>query len=681
MENITLDTKTMQLAYDQCHTYLGHKGRMMDKSTQIAHEIVLETEWLEKNSNKLSRAFHHFNTSYSKLEKPAFVGLLEGFLPSIAEYTKPLTNFRKAETRYTVSACLIELWSVNGLIKEEVETMKNKRKRTWYHFEGVEQKKDILRGYCSEPGEMIQKTVGHERLNNEMKLLLVGIASMPFVVSDYVTDELFLHGLKLSAEYNSITKNEKLASRRVRLGVDNLKAFQELREMGTYFMPMKFENRGRMGYWANRLQGARPHGKLSETLVHDSGRPTLITNSGADHIKHMIYTILKGKHSLKMALRQWRDEYHDMARDIDPLAVECPKDLYSDATERAYRKAQSEFGERMLLNKLAISLDRYEAGEPCNHIFGKDLTNSGLIMAGNSFRSEKMLKGANCFGELTVADSHTQFGKAHHLDDLPRSEVKEIHTPLLHGSSSGAIVAAINKHSDTALAVENADKLPPSVVFDIQKQMVEQHNIDAYGAEVENISTITEYGKSIVTNHQNIFKWRTPDGFTSSHRAEMHRTPFTVYVASPNVKGPYPKKAFNLMETMPISLDNKGNSCFGAENTTSLSTKGVRISNRGLYANMTHSIDAMLVRRIGWAMLMHQSSFLLKHDDYIISPNHFDEAIDVCQVFFDYLQQDNLYQNFLDQIADKSSAGIPAPTLLVGEAANKTQDSYNFLMV
>jgi hypothetical protein len=53
----------------------------------------------------------------------------------------------------------------------------------------------------------------------------------------------------------------------------------------------------------------------------------------------------------------------------------------------------------------------------------------------------------------------------------------------------------------------------------------------------------------------------------------------------------------------------------------------------------------------------------------------------VCQDFFKYLQESNLYQDFLNQIAAKSHAKVEAPTLLVGESTGDVDNSYNFLMV
>jgi hypothetical protein len=431
-------------------------------------------------------------------------------------------------------------------------------------------------------------------------------------------------------------------------------------------MPMYPDGRGRQCYRASRLYGLRPGGKLAETQFLDRAFGKVLTESAADHIKHIIYTLRHGKYSVKHALRHWSVEDLAWAWNQDPMCVLVPDVEYSESTRQVYRKAEAAFGEALLALKCAKALEQYDRGEPCHYLFGKDLTNSGLIMAANCFKSPEMLQGANMMGKQRVADSHMQFGVAHGIEHLSRGEIKDIHTPLLHGSSVFTIVKKLHEH------VDNPED------FDVEN--VHQHNVDAYGEEVDNIETIADWGRRAVSNQQNVLKWRMPDGFVACHQAMMERTPFSVFAASTRVKGK-PYKEYKLVATMPLSLDRKGVPVFGRENVTTASNKGVNVKVRGLFANITHSIDALLLRLVIDHLIDRDEVFLLKHDDYMMSPDCFDGVIAVCQEFFDYLQHNNLYQDALYQIADTLRVPRAAPELLVGNGVNKTRQSFNFLMV
>jgi len=71
-------------------------------------------------------------------------------------------------------------------------------------------------------------------------------------------------------------------------------------------------------------------------------------------------------------------------------------------------------------------------------------------------------------------------------------------------------------------------------------------------------------------------------------------------------------------------------------------------------------------------------TFLLKHDDYMVSPDMYDQIIEVSNVFFNELRFCNYYQDALDQIADYSPYPLEAPKLLIGDFYPE-YDAINFL--
>ena len=662
---ITFDLENTISAWESCK---AHYGKSIRPVPLAAHIGVLETDYFERNSRKLSRIANYVCGKYSELPIESLLGKLELKMPQV-EYTEGMTNFDKGQVRHTVAGIFVELLIDNAIITVRVDAKRNSnRKHTVVELGGVDEPVDLFEGVCDQPGEMIQEYVGHQRLNADFKWRLRQIGSMPFIISKVCTDELLKHGYKLSAEYNSSSKYEKSTHRHDRHDNKYVEAIAVLRKKSRFYLPMFFCGRGREYYYFAKVFGVRPGGKLWETCNIDRAEPKLLGEAAVRHIKHIIYTFRHGKFSVEHAMKHFSSDDYEYAKSINPLDVPVPDVPYGSNGENArlYRKAEAEFGERIALNKCAAALDMYETGIPCPYLFGKDLTNSGLIMAANCFRSEKMLRGANMWGLKGVADSHMQFGVAHGIEHLPRVEIKDIHTPLLHGSTISTIVKKLHQH------VDNPD--------DFNEESVYQHNIDAYGVEVNNIDIIAQWGQDVVTNHQNILKWKLPDGFPACHKAMMKRVPFSVFAATSRDNSKKFCHEYRVVTTMPLALDADGQCVFGRANTTSLSDKGVDPGMRGLFANLTHSFDGLLLRWIIDALIKEGEVGLFKHDDYMVSPDMFDLVIDTCQEFFEFMQERNLYQEALEQISSNLRKFVPAPKLFQGNASNKVRSSFNFLM-
>ena len=643
----------------------------MEVSTREAHEVFFSPEFRALNSINLTKILMGVSEKHSELELTSLHGKLLMKVSKLKyQYSTVLTNFCKAQADSTLAALIVEACLCSGIWKYHVDKKLHSDGKfhvvTIVVLGGEEEESDLLHGYCDEPGQMVPTHVGHQRLSAEFKDYYRARGSMAFTVTDMWSEELLLEFMKRSVEYNSVSKNEKRAKKRYRMRNKGIPAAVKLAAKPFFYLPVRPDDRGREVYAAVRLFGMRPQGKLLETLCLDKAMGTLITDEGADHIKHIIYSVLKGKCSLEHALKHFSQKHFNAATEASPFDVPVPVGPVTDENRNEFRKAESDFGKAFLLNKCARALVLYAAGKPCRYIFGKDLTNCGLMVAGSCFGSGKMLTGANLMGHKRVNDSHAQFGKAHGLDALTRDQVKDIHTPLLHGSSSFTLVKELHKH------VPNPD--------DYTEESVDLHNIEAYGDEVENIDMIASWGADVVSNHQNILKWTMPDGFPACHKAVMERTPYSVFAASTRVKGK-DYKEYKVMGTMPIALDVKGRPTFGRDNVTLRSDKGVKVKNRGLFANATHAIDAMNLRGISVRLMNKGSVFLTKHDDFMVAPDDFNDVIEECQSFFSYLRSNNLYQDALDQISAKLVVPADAPILLVGNAPNKAAESVNFLMV
>jgi hypothetical protein len=316
-----------------------------------------------------------------------------------------------------------------------------------------------------------------------------------------------------------------------------------------------------------------------------------------------------------------------------------------------------------LLNKAAKAMDQYAKGEQSTFMFGYDFTNSGLMMSGLSFHSKEMMKSANLGNHKTVHDSHTDFGNAFGLN-LDRDTVKELHTPLLHGSTNKTLVKILNTHLDEDNEVDEA--------------MVAEANEKAYGVCVRNIATIADWGTLVTGNRQSILRWTMPDKFKASSKAHMDGVPVRCYAASARHKEGY--NAYVVVSNMPLVEDKNGYAIYDKNTELGGVHYPVKVHKRGLFADLTHSIDAYVLRCVVRALRKAKRPFLLKHDDYIVPPGAQSIVKQAAQEAFNVLYQNNVYQTALEEIAEHSPYELEVPYLYIGTARNTAVSSTNFLM-
>ncbi len=86
-----LNPSNIRAAYQECKQMFGDN---LQKVPRIAHEAVLETDYLQVNSRKLARIEQAFKLKYPKLPIESLQGKLELKMPQI-KYPDGLTNFEK----------------------------------------------------------------------------------------------------------------------------------------------------------------------------------------------------------------------------------------------------------------------------------------------------------------------------------------------------------------------------------------------------------------------------------------------------------------------------------------------------------------------------------------------------------------------------------------------------------
>jgi hypothetical protein len=673
MELVTFELSALQKAFVECQLQYPH----MQRHTRLAHEIVFDKD--NKYERRVKKAMLKLRNGYDVLPVESAIGKLEKKIHNMIktkDWPADMNLFDRAMTVHTMAALYVGVGTNSGLWKEEVEVKiyedpkrpgkTLRRSHTNLIMNGTPQPHNYLRGYEEEPGVVRSEYVGYERLTDDQIAMDAEQASIPFEVWEGCSPQLLEHFYHASVLYHAPTKNEKRTKRRRRFDVDLMNAVKQLIDRGVFYLPVNHCSRMRTYYDANALYGLRPQGKLFETSMIVAAKARVLGKSAIRVAKHVIVANRYGEKLTEAeACRKWSEKDLTWAKNLDPF-ITLTDEKYSENTHHIFKGQEDEMGVIVQCLQMAEVIEKTRAGEPTKIMVGEDLTNSGLLMLANSSRSPKMLRSVNMMSDDTVQDAYKDWGIAHGIwEHLGRKIVKGLLTPLLHGASPHSLVRNLHTY------VPNPE--------DFTVESMEEHNLEAYGPEVDNIEMIAEWGIEMVDNFHNVLKWKTPDGLTCTHQAVMDRTPFSVFVASTRgTKRPY--KEYKIMSTMPVAFDRKKRPVFGRENITSKSHKGVCVKTRGLFANITHSIDGYLLRRVTRRLLDAGQPFLVKHDDYIVPPDQFGMVIEECQDFFDYLQNNNLYQSALDQIAKYRKVPGTAPKLVVGSAENRTKDSINFLM-
>ena len=131
---------------------------------------------------------------------------------------------------------------------------------------------------------------------------------------------------------------------------------------------------------------------------------------------------------------------------------------------------------------------------------------------------------------------------------------------------------------------------------------------------------------------------------------------------------------------MPLVEDRNGFPIYDKNTQLDGVPHPVKVKKRGLYARLTHSIDAYVLRCVVASLKAARRPFLLKHDDYMTAPAAQLIVKRAAQRAFETLYETNVYRIALDEIARHSPYGIMVPTLYMGKAKNTASSSDNFLM-
>jgi hypothetical protein len=190
---------------------------------------------------------------------------------------------------------------------------------------------------------------------------------------------------------------------------------------------------------------------------------------------------------------------------------------------------------------------------------------------------------------------------------------------------------------------------------------------------VANLIDIADWGVTILHNEQTQFSWTLPDGFKATHKAYFESVPVQITVASANKKHEKSHRTTHTMVmNMPYAMDKTRRPLVKVD--------GKPAKVRGLYANITHSLDSYVLRHVADVLLDMEMPFLLKHDDYMVHPSCYDVVLRESREVFNELYKTNLYLKALEEIAVHAKSQPPVPGLVQGNAANVISEAQAYLM-
>lgn len=579
---------------------------------------------------------------------------------------KSFTNYHYTKMQVILASTLvhglIDSKQIFADIKDTKETIEGKikwKRETFLTF-GSDKLRDPFTGLHKAPGVVLQKTTKvktggiAQKLSGSEKLFLSGIASMPLrlVKTDRETMKKYFMQSKWYQQVLSGKSKEEpiLLKARVEELLDNVEKAQA---MGAVYLSVWLDYRTRV-YYDFTLEGINPHGKTFQTSQWEMAYPQIITNP--EPYYYSAVCIVDGRISHQQATIKFlgnRDYYISKLREIKYTKCEITGATIEDMDENFYNA------------RLADAIEDYENGRLSAFLLSEDATNGGMQNGGIGFKAPEMMKSSNVGALPTQQDSHGILQEK--LGLATRDEAKDVHQPLLHGSSLNTIASVLK------CSVKEA----------------REFMIKAYGEEVLNISKIADWGVNAVDNFNSTLMWKTMDGFRAQSIAYTESVPLTIYALSGANKSGYSKIIIH--KDVPCFFDAQGKPVYGSvtdhtkdknDKTRVDKSNGGDSKLRGLYANITHSIDGTHNRAVIRYVRQQQTVGIFKHDNFLVHGNYMEGVRSAYKESlmraFDY----SPYEKALEECVEnfKGTNIPPIPQLHIGEGTKEMIEKSEYFL-
>jgi hypothetical protein len=620
----------------------------MDEWTSMVHRHVFEV-LLPLRTAAVVTAITATADSCDRVLVSTFRGMLSYKLP-VCKLKVTQTDGQKRRVAILASAIVTNVLIDEGLLvvtKEKVVTPNGTREYHYVTFTKVNFK-DKLHGVMPEPGVVLQKSIGGLKPVKAQKDFLKLLSDQPFMVHSELSSAVLNKFYTLKDDWDK--SHDKNGNKIKWVGAFKRKHYKdmavEVMELQDciYYLAFKYDHRLRVGPEGNRLEGINAHGKTFETIQHCS----------AD--KHNL-----GEGSLSVLVQQLYSAREHRVGLVEASAV-IKNHHFTPVTEDVVlaSTSQKEMANLWVVKKALESIEHLQAGEDCGNLFGWDFTFSGGIMAGLLFKSPEFLQSGNLYGSDEITDAHARFGELFGID-LDRDTVKSMQQPVMHGGHISGLVNTITEHG-----------------YDMTEDEVHSSLVRVYGESVVNIDAIAQWGATIAHSEYSTMRWTMPDGMIASHKAYQSGVAVENYVASASHKSGY-AHTIELTD-LPYETTRTGKPLYAKEMLIGKTTHKVKTHLRGLFADILHSVDAYVLRRMVQAIRATGMPILVKHDNFYIHPSSYPLLMATAKEVFKELLASDLLSDILNEIAVHSHVPAVAPEIVYGEAEDRIEESNLFLL-
>lgn len=436
-----------------------------------------------------------------------------------------------------------------------------------------------ISGISLTPGQVNQKEYkvqagGKARKLNKVEKELLSLASSFKLRLVTIPLDILETYIKLSPWYLDVlagrVQMDKIQADE--LVYEALEKYARISSLDGFYLLMWMDYRTRL-YYIFAEMGINPHGKHFETSLFESAEPYTITE-----INEYLYSAV--------VIINGRMPHHEA---VDKFLDNPDHYLTALRTPLSDTPSVDELGEWLYNSRLADAIESYYNGTETHFLLSEDATNGGLQHGGIGFHSKEMMIPANVGGAPEQLDSHGMLQAK--LGLASRDTAKDIHQPLLHGSSMNTLAG----------------------VLDCSIREAEDFITKAYGHSALNIEKIADWGVAVANNSNTTLLWKTRDGFNAQSIAYVETVPLTIkFIADRNAQG---WGQLLLHKDMPLLKSAKGELVYGGGSSKDKTKVGGKVKNRGLYANITHSVDATALRDVIRAT---GGRGLWKHDNFLV---------------------------------------------------------------
>jgi len=528
----------------------------------------------------------------------------------------------------------------------------NPETRTYLHVQfnaNTDERSNLMHGINGNPGVIHQRFISSPpggmpiKVRGKIKETLINASSRALQLVP-MSDQFYYSLLENSKWYKQSLAKKMEVGASIKLRVDKyIDAIREIRDMDRVYLSMKFDYRYRL-YTDMKSFFINPQAKDGKYLWQ-LANSRMLDDRGYAHMVHSAVGIaLNKRHSLAKAMQYWNK--HELSVRSALLKMGASMD---------------ELAESVYARRLLDAISDYRNRVPSKFILLKDFTTGGLIHHSITFHNDISAPMCNVAGRATPADAHALVAQRFGMDGLTRDHAKEINMQVLHGSSNKTAADTINASCGTSLSAGGFGKL----------------KLEAYGAPINNVLSIVEFGRSMHSKYNTSLLFRTPEGwptmsiaYTPSEVSNPRHggTMLEFYMFTPEaqeLKQGYRK--IHTITTMPLTSDKNGTPI-----------RGAKVS--GLYANITHVVDGHILRRI----YEENAVSLSIHDNIGACPNDFDgieeTAVNVMVEDYDARYYERCINDIKNNAAKDNFASVNLPVLYYGKLTkSQVKKSTGFL--